>query len=625
MKLGKKLMPRLAEGPGRLYAVPPWFRAEIANALPGLEAADPREARSFWRLLSLLLFKWDWSVNGDDAAASDRKVAILAAECAWCEDKLKRYVSGHRYVMRPFLERFEKTVGLSLGTQSPRIPVRSRRGCPYLFAPSWPRGVQQAVEQLFQRGAGITDDLVTLDTDEPWSRTEAVAHREALRRHWTDQVQRDGTLCAEAKRIVTYLNRLPAERFANLIDGGITQAYCEAQKRIASYEMGPRVWMDLAAIAQCPVPLYLPSHVVPRRTDRVYEAPPAVSALKRELRPLLLPLAIELDLSACQLALAAAWWPIEPIQELLSREPDVWAALLARLGLPDHGRSRLKELVYASIFGRQRRNLAADAYRDGLVGSREEAITLLDHPLLVSLRGAYRRRSREMVSAARACEPEADPLLDDHRLVTPLGTTIPLPLKGTSVRNVSSALAQEMQAFEVWLIDSVYAAAEKQDALFVVVLHQHDGVSILPKTLWQQLRDGPVQDSSSVPYEQWVAAVDQVYQAIEERVSQVSDYVNRRVYTRPKIAYAPSTLPGPVDPYALAQEFVCSLRTSPEVVSSGYVLSGQLHPLWLQWCRYRYHCSSLVGKHRLNKIMCINGHEFARICRKGDRYRVWML
>jgi|GEM_PF-3273475 hypothetical protein len=641
MRLGKKLMPRLAEGPGRLYAVPPWFRAEIADALPGLEAGTVFQARSCWRFLSLLLSRWNWQPassppDSDDelaqVAASDDEplpprhaIAIYAEECAWCEDRLAQYHAHRRYSMRRFLCRFEQAVGLGLGTELPHIPGGRVRGRPYLFSPVWPDAVHRAVEDLISKGPGPIESLVALDTGEPWSRTTAIGLRDILRRHCADEVQRDDTVSSEAKRIVGYLNRLPARGFINLIDGGFFGAYSAASDLVVAGELSSDTCLRLTAIQQCPAPLYLPSAKMPRRTDRVFENEPGIGMLPSRLRPSLLPIVVELDLVACQLAIVAAWWPIEPIQELLSRGGDVWASLLEKVGLPNHARASLKKSIYASCFGMQRKRLIAEAMNEeGFALTQDEAKALFDHDLLVSIRGAFRRRAREMRVAAWSAESQTasmpSPLAG---LATPLGTGIPISFKGRRVRDVGRAVAQEVQALEVWLIESVYAVAMTKDSAFVVVLHQHDGISILPKALWTRLQEGPVQDPLIVPYEQWVAAVDQAYQAVERRVTQVSDYVGQQVYTRPRVAYAPAALPGPVDPYQLVDEFITHLlaATAPE----GRIPQANVFSEWTRWCRSAYGCPPLVGKHRLADLLRAAGCIEQRVRIHGIQQRILII
>ncbi len=641
MKLGKKLMPRLASEPGRLYAVSPWFRAEIAYALPGLEAADPREARSFWRFFSLLLSRWNWQPassppDSDDelaqVAASDDEpllpchaIAVYAEECAWCEDRLAQYHVRRRYSMRRFLRRFEQAVGLGLGTELPHIPRGRVRGRPYLFSPAWPDAVCRAVEDLISKGPGPIESLVALDTGEPWSRTTAIGLRDILRQHCADEVQRDDTVSSEAKRIVGYLNRLPARGFINLIDGAFFGAYSAASDLVVAGELSAEICLRLMAIQQCPAPLYLPSAKMPRRTDRVFENEPGIGMLPSRLRPSLLPVAVELDLVACQLAIVAAWWPIEPIQELLSRGGDVWASLIEELGLPNRARASLKKSIYASCFGMQRKRLIAEAMNeDGLGLTQAEAKALFDHDLMVSIRGGLRRRAREMRVAAWSVESQTASMPSPSTgLATPLGTGIPISFKGGRVRDVGGAVAQEVQALEVWLIESVYAAAATKDSAFVVVLHQHDGVSILPKVLWTRLQEGPVEDPLIVPYEQWVAAVDQAYQAVERRVTQVSDYVGQQVHTRPRVAYSPAALPGPVDPYQLVDGFIAHLLAV--VAPEGSIPQANVFSEWTRWCRSAYGSPPLIGKHRLAELLRAAGCIEQRVRMDGIQHRIWII
>lgn len=93
-----------------------------------------------------------------------------------------------------------------------------------------------------------------------------------------------------------------------------------------------------------------------RNTPRIYVDGASIHQLPREIRERALAGAVELDLTACQLAVVAKVWDIPELEKPLRRF-DFWDDLLFKSGLEPTDKPAIKTTIYSIIFGMSQRKL----------------------------------------------------------------------------------------------------------------------------------------------------------------------------------------------------------------------------------------------------------------------------
>jgi len=156
-----------------------------------------------------------------------------------------------------------------------------------------------------------------------------------------------------AQRLIEYVNGLKPECFAidvhnldkahDLVDGWEH----EGSKRTAKFQ--------LAAISADSYPQYEPSSR--GATVRIFTRKASFATIKSELRRILAPDWIELDLASAQAAIVAADWGLPKLYALLQQGRSIWESLhqhmrLGALGVSlDGAKPLLKKGLYSAIFG----------------------------------------------------------------------------------------------------------------------------------------------------------------------------------------------------------------------------------------------------------------------------------
>ena len=197
--------------------------------------------------------------------------------------------------------------------------------------------------------------------------------------------------------------------------------------------------------------------------------------LKSDIRHVLYPKLIELDLKSCHLAILAMLLDLKHTKQVL-KETSIWAHLLtytARFIAPFFYpilKKTIKTTIYALCFGASP-SASKKIFKERLIG---EGFTLVD---IKPLWNAFSQIEviQELMQSTQLWRTQ---LLQAGQCIDPFGNTHIL----TTKEDVKTACFNICSAYELMLIHPIYQEAieetKKNKPLFRVLLHSHDGVSI---------------------------------------------------------------------------------------------------------------------------------------------------
>ena len=121
-------------------------------------------------------------------------------------------------------------------------------------------------------------------------------------------------------------------------------------------------------------------HVVPNSL-RLFSTGTTLNQLPRDLRMKLLEGCIEIDLSACQLAIIAKVWGIKRLRSLLESGKSIWRSLLDYIGLDESHKDTIKHIaVYRIVFGGLKSTVEAKLLDAGLTTTQVDRF--FSHPII---------------------------------------------------------------------------------------------------------------------------------------------------------------------------------------------------------------------------------------------------
>ncbi len=378
------------------------------------------------------------------------KIAVFEGEQA-----CKQYING-RYRASHFLWEFERDV----------LPGFAWRGWSYDrdTGKGRCRGVEP--ESIAHLVAAARQDFAETE------RYEVLTGRK-----WNEKNRREQNvqMCKQAEQIAwpyeeqrpiaAYLHALPLRIFEKQVLPRVQDAYrAIVQDRSLSQEEQGRRLGPLQAIRDLPKPFYRPGE---SGQDARLFAHRSLCDVKRALRRLLCEGWYEVDLKAAHLAIAAAIFPIAPLQDALRHGADPWRLIAEELGLIDlveqQGealRDALKQALYRPLNGgtleESQQELRTVCAQHGIRDMRP----LHASPLVAALMQAVKKQRQEV---------QARGYTD-----TPLGR---VDLRGTDKDSINSHLSYTFHAYELALIAPCFEIAQ-QSTDFLIVLHQHDGFSV---------------------------------------------------------------------------------------------------------------------------------------------------
>jgi hypothetical protein len=209
----------------------------------------------------------------------------------------------------------------------------------------------------------------------------------------------------------------------------------------------------------------------------------SVVQLPRQMRKHLMQGNLEGDLSACQLALMAVIWDIPPLKWRLESEENIWHYLTEEIGLK---KSLLKLLIYGFSYGAAY-YLKRTPYHDGdgLLGIVES--WLAEHQLPIVTEEVTRilktfRSSPVIKELVKARRKHMVQLKQNQGFIDPYGTHWPMTINSNGKSNAYKLLSIEMQAWEFWLMESVYDVlirwSQERPSQVITIIHQHDGLTL---------------------------------------------------------------------------------------------------------------------------------------------------
>lgn len=209
----------------------------------------------------------------------------------------------------------------------------------------------------------------------------------------------------------------------------------------------------------------------------------SVVQLPRQMRKHLMQGNLEGDLSACQLALMAVIWDVPPLKWRLASEENIWHYLSGEIGI---AKSLLKLLIYGFSYGAAY-YLKRTPYHDGdgLLGIVESWLAEHQLPLIqeevTRILKTFRNSGliKELVKARRKHLAQ---LKQNQGFVDPYGTHWPMTIDSQGRANAYKLLSIEMQAWEFWLMESVYDVlirwSQARPSEVITIIHQHDGLTL---------------------------------------------------------------------------------------------------------------------------------------------------
>ncbi|WP_157463763.1 hypothetical protein [Deinococcus pimensis] len=202
-----------------------------------------------------------------------------------------------------------------------------------------------------------------------------------------------------------------------------------------------------------------------RNTERIYTQRYSLANLTAEVREIILRGTVSLDLNNAHLSIAAAIWDLPDLVRILDVQGSIWPSLLEDFGLSEEDKSKLKSLIYAVVYGMERRYLKALATR---TFSRAFRDLFFEHSMISRLLDA---RDHQMERIRRD-----GGIRDAYGIFHSLSDVTKRGKDDTAAR-VRTLLSREVSSYEVMIMSAATELAkDKRD--FRIVLWLHDGIYV---------------------------------------------------------------------------------------------------------------------------------------------------
>lgn len=261
------------------------------------------------------------------------------------------------------------------------------------------------------------------------------------------------------KKITSYLHALPLRLF-------MTDRMDEAYRTALLMENAEYHIKALRKIEGMPMPFYYPSSDPKSRTPRIFGT--ALQYLSKDIRKVLFPDWLDLDLKSCQLAITGGIFEIGSVQAFLRSGKSIWNELLTYMECPDDKRKQMKEhikvAVYSIIFGMRKGNVELELSKSLAEIGIQKVKNITNHPLLKDLLEAL-IIARVQVKNAKGMQ-------------SAFGWMELRPGE-----DIDSFISNCIQTYEIALIGACYDLILKQqesnNCECDIPLHQHDGICIV--------------------------------------------------------------------------------------------------------------------------------------------------
>ena len=424
------------------------FRQLLLDTYPGLA-----NNKSYWHLMRILLF----GIRNEGRPLLAYK---MLSHCYHYDNYFKGFNQSynHNFNALAFLQAFKNDVMNDFNwTESDHIKHKARTAL-ITFTPEVQAALE--VEIYLILNDYNKEDKVHIITGISYNKKEVKKQQQSFLNDINSLNNTQATV--EQKPLLNYLNNKVSElQLKNIIEPNLFEC-AVAMNGIEDTTKRQIQLSHLCAISEYFKALYQPSSE--GRTVRIFPANDSVLCINKEYKKILLKGCTEVDLASSQLAIVSETWNIPFIKDYLNSGNKIWLDLCATLEIDYDASNKkvLKEALYSLVFGMTPCNLVkliTEAFGD------EAALKWVLHPVISTLLKCRQIRMNDILSAGK--------------LITFYGKEVLITGKTKADRNdcLRSALAQEAQAIEYYLLQPVYELAETtQD--FYIILWQHDGCTL---------------------------------------------------------------------------------------------------------------------------------------------------
>jgi hypothetical protein len=484
----------------RLYPVTtsPAFRELVRDTYPALD--DPEHGYANWRMMEFIFFSTfgDKGSPGDEDTTEDGHTVadgptperlVLPHEMVAAMEGQHSKARG--FTSRESIERFSRDV-LPLDVKE----FRFTKGEARTIAPQVDERLKAALKserklkssQEYAQCDGNNDGEVRVArvwfaTGRPVSRRsrskENQLHAAAVRAH-DEQLDRQLDCDDPRNELLTFLNSQsqgPLERILRRNWKQVSEAVA-ALPEDTPPQQRTKEWSGrlLDNLNDYRVLRYR----IGARSLRLHARDANILQLPREIRKVALAGAYEMDLCACQLAIVARLWDVEPIQEFLKSGESIWQVLLKHANLGIESKPILKTTLYSLIYGMGKPKLLNQLVQgngDGAAGiGREKAGRIFAHHFFSALFEARTRVRGKVVAEGGAFDPwgKWEALADFNAIP---GKKRPGEPAKPSRPNMRAFLACNVQAYEFRLMSSILPILRSNQQVYLLAW-LHDGVTI---------------------------------------------------------------------------------------------------------------------------------------------------
>jgi len=427
-------------------AVTNTFRSLVLSTYPALKEHD--NAAVYMRIMQYVLFSTFVDERTGSIIVPYKTIAALVG----------MNPHNHRFKALTWLEDFNRDV-LLLNTEE------------YVYSQGWARTItpQIALEIMAAKRLDSTND----EPGEVWFLDGSLVSRRGLqaqRREYEEYLRSLSVAMTEkhpAYPLMQYLLGQPPDTLKKVLKQNwpAVKDAVKAMPAGTAEEQGTRNWCErvLVNLNMFQGIYYTGSD----KTPRIFSVGATVHLLPRGLRKLAFTGQVECDLRACQLAVVARLWDIEPLQTFLKSGANIWDELLSWVGMPPVFKGIIKRTVYSIVFGMGRRNLlkqlAEGDFQSAGIG-KLNAQKFFKHSLIQSLLEA-RGRQQQVVDSNNGCKDAWGIWLDASHDYE------------TRRKNLPSVLACVVQSYELRIMLSILPVLKSNPQIYLLSW-LHDGVTL---------------------------------------------------------------------------------------------------------------------------------------------------
>jgi hypothetical protein len=420
----------------------------LLDTYPGLA-----NNKSYWHLMRVLLFGIR---NEGRPLLAYRMLSHCYHYDSYCKGFNQSY--NHNFNALAFLQAFKKDVMNDFNwTESDHIKHKARTAL-ITFTPEVQAALEAEIYLILNDSS--SEDKVHIITGVSYNKKDVKKQQQTFLNDINTLNSLNAT--AEQKPLLDYLNNKVSElQLKNIIEPNLFD--CAIAMNNIEDSLKRQIQLSgLCAISEYFKAFYQPS--AESKTVRIFPANMSILCINKEYKKILLNGCTEVDLASSQLAIVSETWNIPFIKDYLNSGNKIWLDLCAALEIDYDAPNKkvLKEALYSLVFGMTLPNLQKSikaAFGESAVSKWEY------HPVIQSLLMARTIRMNEILTAGKLTT-----IYGKEVLIT--GKT-----KADKADSLRSALAQEAQAVEYYLMQPVYEIAKTTDD-FVIILWQHDGCTI---------------------------------------------------------------------------------------------------------------------------------------------------